>query len=81
LLQPFAVLTITYVTTVGVELLLLKASLILPVPLPVAGLIPPTAARLHANVVPVVALAGVYPNVAPLQIPDAVSVLDNTGVG
>jgi hypothetical protein len=81
LLQPLAVLTTTYVTTVGVTFVLLNASLMLPLPLPVAGLMPPTDARVQLNVVPVVALVGVYPNVDPLQIAAAVRPLDNNGVG
>lgn len=51
-----------------------------PVPLAAALLMPLTAARLHANVVPEVLLAAVYANGAPL-VADDVKLLDNCGIG
>ena len=47
---------------------LTNVSLMLPVPLAAALLIPVTAARLQANVVPVVALVAVYVNAVPLVV-------------
>jgi hypothetical protein len=60
---------------------LVNTSLIAPLPLPRGWLMPDTTARVQENVVLPVALAGVYPNVVPLQIATGVSVLVNTGVG
>ena len=57
-----------------------NVSLIFPVPLAAALLIPVTAARLHANVVPVVLLVAVYVKAVPL-VAVAVRLLDSTGVG
>jgi len=47
------------VTLTGDAVVFTKISLMLPVPLPAALLIPVTAARVHANVVPVVLLVAV----------------------
>ena len=51
----------------------------LPVPFSAALLIPATASRLHANVVPPVVLVAVYVNVVPL-VAVADKLLDNTGI-
>jgi hypothetical protein len=59
----------------------IRVSLGLPVPEPVGLLIPATAALVHANTVPVVALVGVYENTVPLQIAGGVSVLVRVGIG
>ena len=58
---------------------LTNVSLIFPVPLAAALLIPVTTALLHANVVPDVVLVAVYVNAVPL-VAVAVRLLDNTGV-
>ena len=58
-LQPLALNVYTYVTLTGELVVLTRVSLILPVPLAAALLIPATVARLHAKVVPAVALAAV----------------------
>ena len=58
-MHPFAVKVYTYVTFTADAVVLINASLTLPVPLAAALLIPVTAARVHANVVPVVLLVAV----------------------
>jgi hypothetical protein len=52
-----------------------------PVPAPVPLLIPMTAARVQAKVVPDVALVGLYENGVLLQMEGGVSVLVRVGVG
>jgi hypothetical protein len=59
LVQPLALTVYTYVTVVLVVFVVVNVSPIAPVPEFDAGDIPPTAARVHANVVPEVALPGV----------------------
>jgi hypothetical protein len=71
----------TYVTASGVVVVLFNASLMAPTPLLAASVIPATTARLQANVEPGVRLAGVYANVAPLQMSAGASVELNTGIG
>ena len=56
-------------------------SLIGPLPLEAIWLMPLTAALVHANVAPLVALVGVYANVLALQIAAGVKVLLSTGCG
>ena len=58
-MHPFAVKVYTYVTFTADAVVLINASLILPVPLAAELLIPVTAARVQANVVPVVLLVAV----------------------
>ena len=60
---------------------LVNVSLTFPAPTAAACEIPATAARLHANVAPAVALEAVYVNVAPLQMAAGVKVLLKTGIG
>jgi hypothetical protein len=72
----------TYVTTIGLAVVLVNISLIgLPTPLLDPWLIPATSERLQLKVAPVVALVAVYVNVVPLQIAPGVSVLLNEGIG
>lgn len=59
LIHPFAVNVNTYVTFTGNAVVFTNVSLILPFPLSAALLMPLTAARLQANVVPTVLLPGV----------------------
>ena len=58
-LQPLALNVYAYVTLTGELVVLIRVSLMLPVPSAAALLIPVTVARLHANVVPAVALVAV----------------------
>ena len=58
-----------------------KASLTLPVPEFVEGVMPATEALLQLNVEPDVALVAVYVKAVPLQMAAGVNVLLNTGVG
>ena len=81
LLQPFAVVMYEYVTTIGAVVVFVNVSLTPAVPVAAASVMPTTAALLHANVAPDVALVGVYANVAALHIADAVKLLLNDGVG
>ena len=70
-----------YVTTIGAVVVFVNVSLTPAVPVAAASVMPTTAALLHANVAPDVALVGVYANVAALHIADAVKLLLNDGVG
>ena len=65
-------------TLIGESVVLVNVSLIPFVPVAAALLIPVTAARLHANVVPEIALVGVYVNAFPV-VTAAARLLDNTG--
>ena len=67
-------------TLTGDAVVLTSVSLIVPVPFTAELLIPATAARLHAYVVPDVPLVGVYVNAVPL-VAVAVRLLDNSGIG
>ena len=58
-----------------------STSLIGPLPLDAIWLMPLTAALVHANVAPLVALVGVYAKVLALQMSAGVKVLLNTGCG
>ena len=58
----------------------IRVSLTFPLPFAAALLIPVTAARLHANAVPVVLLVAVYVKREPL-VTVAVRLLDSTGTG
>lgn len=58
LLQPLAVVVTVNVTFTGAAVVLVNTSLMLPVPLFAGWLIPATAALLHVNVAPGIALAG-----------------------
>src|SRR6185295_15533978 len=78
--HPFAVSVYAYVTLTEDAVVFSNVSLIFPVPLAAALLIPVTVARLHANVVPVVLLVAVYVKAVPL-VAFAVRLLDSTGVG
>ena len=58
--QPFAVNVILYMTSIGFDVLFTNVSVIpAPVPLPLAGVIPATAARVQLNVVPPILLVAV----------------------
>ncbi len=60
LVHPLAVSAIAYTTFIDDAVVLIKVSLIDPLlPLPAVLLIPATAALVHENVVPVVALVAV----------------------
>jgi hypothetical protein len=58
-LHPLAVVVIAYVTTIGAVVVLVNVSLMPPVPLAAAWLMPATNALVHAKVAPAVALVGV----------------------
>lgn len=57
--HPFAVVVKTYDTVLAVVVVLVRTSLIFPVPVAEAWLIPLTAVRLHVKVDPDVALEGI----------------------
>ena len=61
--------------------MLISISFGLPVPEEAGLLIPAITARVHAKVIPVVPLAGLYENRVLLQIAGGVSVLVSAGVG
>jgi hypothetical protein len=69
------------VTASGVVVVLVNVSLIFPTPAFAVWLIPATAARLHANVDPGVALVGLYVKAAALQMSAGVNVELRTGIG
>ena len=61
-------------------MVLVSVSLILPVPLAAALLIPVTAARVQLNVVPVTELVAVYAKTEP-EVAVAAKLLVNAGMG
>ena len=81
LLHPLAVVIYTYVTGMGAVVVLVSVSLTFVIPMEAPSKIPATAARLHANVAPAVALVAVYVKVVPLQIAGGVNVLLRDGSG
>jgi hypothetical protein len=79
--QPSALKRYTYVTLIGPLVVFTNISPGSPVPLAAALLMPVTAARLQANVVPVVRLAGVYEKRVLLQIAGGFAELLRVGLG
>jgi len=77
----FAERVYSYLTVSGVPVRFLSVSLIAPLPEEAADSIPVTTSLLQLNVVPEVALVGLYVNGVFEQTAGGVSVLDNVGVG
>ena len=70
-----------YVTLIGFTVVLISVSFGFPVPAPTPLLMPTTAARVQAKVVPAVPLVGVYENTVLLHIAGGVSALVSIGIG
>jgi hypothetical protein len=68
LVQPSKETLYTYIAVNGLAVLFVNVSPILPVPLPVAGVIPATEARVHEKVALVTVLAGVNVNSVLLHV-------------
>ena len=66
---------------IGYGVAFVRVSLILPVSLPVAGVILAIEERFHEYVVPLVALFGMYVKALLLQVEEGLKELLNTGVG